>query len=44
MEGAINAGITPVWIKGPEGEPWHGYAISSICELPRFLEKIKAQH
>jgi HAD superfamily hydrolase (TIGR01549 family) len=44
MEGAMNAGITPVWLKGPEGEPWHGYAISNICELPRFLEKIKAQH
>lgn len=40
MEGAVDSGITPVWIKNPEESPWAGYAISSICELPGFLEKI----
>jgi HAD superfamily hydrolase (TIGR01549 family) len=40
MEGAVDSGITPVWIKGPEERPWAGYAISSICELPGFLDKI----
>ena len=43
MDGAVNSGITPVWIKTPGEELWPGYAISSICELPEFLEKIGAQ-
>ncbi len=37
MKGAINAGIIPVWIRNAESQPWTGYAISSICELPEFL-------
>jgi hypothetical protein len=36
----VDSGITPVWIKNPEERPWPGYVISSICELPGFLEKI----
>ena len=43
MDGAVNSGITPIWIKTPGEKPWSGYAISSVCELPEFLEKIDAQ-
>ena len=43
MEGAVDSGITPVWIKNPEESSWAGYAISSICELPGFLEKIDSK-
>ncbi len=38
MEGASNAGLTPIWIRRPEPRPWRGHAISSICDLPEFLE------
>jgi len=40
MEGAMGAGITPVWINTPNQRSWSGYAISSICELPEFLKKL----
>jgi HAD superfamily hydrolase (TIGR01662 family) len=40
MLGAENVGITPIWIKTQGQEPWHGRAISSICQLPQYLEKI----
>ena len=40
MQGAELSGITGIWIKTPDQTPWSGYAISSICELPTFLEKI----
>ena len=40
MEGARNSGITGVWIKTPDQPLWNGYAISSICELPKFLETL----
>ena len=43
MEGAVNSGVTPIWIKSPGEAPWPGYAISSICELPEFIERIEAQ-
>lgn len=38
MEGAVGAGITPVWINTPSQRSWSGYTISSICELPDFLK------
>ncbi len=41
MEGALNAGLIPIWIRNAESRPWHGYAISSICELPRFLSDLE---
>lgn len=40
MYGARDAGITGIWIKTPDQPPWSGYAISSICELPRLLRTI----
>jgi len=40
MIGARDSDITGVWIKTPDQPPWSGYAISSICELPEFLEKL----
>ncbi len=41
MVGASNAGLVPIWIKNNESPPWSGYAISSICELPEFLESLE---
>ena len=41
MEGASNFGITPVWIRTPDRGSWSGHAISSICDLPQFLEKMQ---
>ncbi len=41
MEGASASGITPVWIRTPDQGSWSGHAISSICDLPRFLEKMQ---
>jgi putative hydrolase of the HAD superfamily len=40
MYGARESGITGVWIKTPDQPLWNGHAISSICELPRFLETL----
>lgn len=40
MVGASSAGLVPVWIKNAESQPWTGHAISSICELPEFLENL----
>lgn len=40
MRGATGVGITGVWIKVPSVESWHGYAISSICDLPNLLPLI----
>ena len=41
MEGALNAGIMPIWVVNSESLPWSGHAVPSICELPEFLEKLK---
>ncbi len=41
MEGASASGIIPVWIRTPDQGFWSGHAISSICDLPRFLEKMQ---
>jgi HAD superfamily hydrolase (TIGR01549 family) len=41
MEGASNAGLTPIWIRRPEPKPWRGHAISSVCDLPEFLEGLE---
>ncbi|MFC1802510.1 HAD family hydrolase [Thermoproteota archaeon] len=38
MYGAERSDITGIWIKTPNQPSWSGYAISSICELPRFLD------
>ena len=40
MAGARNSGITGVWIKTPDQPLWNGHAISSICDLPKFLETL----
>lgn len=42
MEGALNVGIQPIWIKTAEPQAWTGYAISSICELPAFLDTLES--
>ncbi len=41
MEGASGSGITSIWIRTPDQGYWSGHAISSICDLPRFLEKMQ---
>ena len=41
MYGAKDSGITGIWIKTSDQPPWSGYAINSICDLPRFLEVLK---
>ena len=41
MYGARDSGITGVWIKSPDQPLWNGHAISSICELPKFLETLR---
>lgn len=43
MEGALDAGIRPIWIKTPESQDWTGFAISSICDLPNFLVNLENQ-
>ena len=42
MIGARDSDITGIWIKTPDQPLWSGYAISSICELPEFLENLRA--
>jgi 2-haloalkanoic acid dehalogenase type II len=41
MYGARESGITGVWIKTPDQLLWSGYAIATICELPRFIETLR---
>ena len=41
MEGAVGAGITPIWIETPGGDTWSGLSIPSICQLPEFLSKFE---
>jgi len=41
MEGASDLGITPIWIRTPSQGSWSGLTISSICDLPQFLERIQ---
>jgi HAD superfamily hydrolase (TIGR01509 family) len=41
IEGALDSGITPVWIRTPDQGYWQGHAISSICDLPQLLEKMQ---
>ncbi|EMR73150.1 haloacid dehalogenase superfamily enzyme, subfamily IA [Thaumarchaeota archaeon SCGC AB-539-E09] len=40
MIGARDSDVTGIWIKTPDQPSWSGYAISSICELPEFLENM----
>ena len=40
MEGASDVGITPIWIKTQGDRFWNGRSVSSICELPRYLDLI----
>jgi HAD superfamily hydrolase (TIGR01549 family) len=40
MFGARESGITGVWIKTPDQPLWNGYAVNSVCNLPRFLETL----
>ena len=40
MIGARDSDVTGIWIKTPDQPSWSGYAISSICELPKFLENL----
>ncbi|MCD6360732.1 MAG: HAD family hydrolase [Armatimonadetes bacterium] len=40
MIGAQRSGITGIWIKSPEQPPWSGYAVKTICELPKLLETL----
>jgi putative hydrolase of the HAD superfamily len=41
MEGALDSGITPIWIRTQDHNVWPGHVISSICDLPGFLGKIQ---
>ena len=43
MEGALNAGLIPIWIRNDDSPLWTGHAIPSICELPRFLENLESR-
>lgn len=40
MEGASGVGITGIWIRTIGEDPWYGYTVNSICELPNLLKKI----
>lgn len=40
--GAIETGITPIWINREEKETWSGYKIESICDLPEKLNEIES--
>jgi len=40
MIGARDSDVMGIWIKTSDQPLWNGYAISSICELPDFLENI----
>ncbi len=40
MIGARDSDVVGIWIKTSDQPLWNGYAISSICELPDFLENI----
>lgn len=42
MRGATSAGITGIWIKSSDQQPWTGHAISSICDLPEYLKRMEA--
>lgn len=42
MIGAQASGITGIWIKSSDQQPWSGYSIKNICELPDLLMKIEA--
>jgi FMN phosphatase YigB (HAD superfamily) len=43
MYGAQDSGVTGVWIRSPGQPPWNGYAVDSICDLPRLLREIEAE-
>lgn len=40
MIGARDSDVVGIWIKTSNQPLWSGYAISSICELPEFLENL----
>ena len=42
MIGAQASGITGIWIRSHDQQPWSGYSIKNICELPDLLMKIEA--
>lgn len=42
MYGARDSGLTGVWIRCPDQPLWNGYAVDSICGLPRLLREIEA--
>jgi putative hydrolase of the HAD superfamily len=42
MDGAVNSGITPIWIRTPDQGFWSGHTISNICDLPEFLDKLQS--
>lgn len=39
IRGAELSGVTPIWIRGGDGE-WDGHSIDSICELPHLLSSM----
>lgn len=41
MYGARDSGITGIWIKAPNQPVWNGYALKTICELPKLLKQIE---
>jgi putative hydrolase of the HAD superfamily len=43
MYGAQDSGIIGVWIRSPEQPLWNGYAIDSICDLPRLLREMEVE-
>jgi putative hydrolase of the HAD superfamily len=41
MVGARESDVVGIWIKTSDQPFWSGYAISSICELPEFLDFLR---
>jgi len=41
MIGARDSDVKGIWIKTPDQPSWSGYAISSICLLPEFLDNLR---
>ncbi len=41
MYGAVNSGVTGIWIRNENQPEWNGLVIDSICDLPEFLEELE---
>jgi putative hydrolase of the HAD superfamily len=41
MYGAVNSGVTGIWIRNDNQPEWDGFVIDSICALPEFLKELE---